>query len=218
MGYFIVGDIHGCDYTFSTLLQHWNRATEKLICVGDYVDKGNFSSLATQRCMALDQDTTLDTVFLKGNHELEFIRHFETGDNPDWYNKVGQTSISQFERDEVDLPQAVSWFKQLPIKFDAPELLVTHAGLADTVAPFNELNLKGILWNKQPLMNIHKLQVHGHKHLRAYAPQYDPEANAWNIDTGACYGFGLCALRLNFHGEVLEHLFIKTDKRDYSAS
>ena len=43
MNLFVVGDIHGCYYTWRQLLLHWQPAQERLIQLGDLVDRGKYS-------------------------------------------------------------------------------------------------------------------------------------------------------------------------------
>jgi serine/threonine protein phosphatase 1 len=43
MKHFIIGDIHGCYYTFQEMLKNWDSENEKLVLLGDYVNKGKHS-------------------------------------------------------------------------------------------------------------------------------------------------------------------------------
>lgn len=73
MNYFIVGDIHGCYYTFCQLLTHWKREEEVLVLVGDLIDRGNYSAKVLQLCKELSEGDH-QVVVLKGNHEAELIQ------------------------------------------------------------------------------------------------------------------------------------------------
>ena len=56
MNLFIVGDIHGCYYTFKSLLQrYWDEKNEVLIQVGDLIDRGNHTPQTIMYCKELQQ-------------------------------------------------------------------------------------------------------------------------------------------------------------------
>ncbi|QNP51115.1 metallophosphoesterase [Hymenobacter qilianensis] len=76
MNLFIVGDVHGCYFTFLELLQHWNPAREMLIQVGDLVDRGNFSPETVAAAISLNLKHPKQTVFLKGNHEAGMLKYY----------------------------------------------------------------------------------------------------------------------------------------------
>ncbi|GAB3929970.1 metallophosphoesterase [Mucilaginibacter myungsuensis] len=213
MSYFIIGDIHGCYYTFEQMLQHWDSTTEILISVGDLIDRGNYSAKVVQKCMELSENYP-NTLFLKGNHEVEMIRHFRIGYNKMWVDYCGLETLEDFELSNVDIDKLLNWVEAMPLKFEADRLLVTHAGLADVPEPYNENSDLGVVWNRAPLMNIGKLQVHGHTPLKSDHPHYNDTSNSWNIDTGAVYGYGLTGLKVDNNGSVTEKIFVKVDPRD----
>ena len=68
----VVGDVHGCFYTFQMMIaEHWRVLEEVLVQVGDLIDLGNYSPdcVATARSRASRFPGRAD--FLKGNHEFE---------------------------------------------------------------------------------------------------------------------------------------------------
>lgn len=213
MNYFIIGDIHGCYFTFSKLLEYWDPNKEYLISVGDLIDRGHHSALVIDHCRKLSLDYN-NTVFLKGNHEAEMVTHFEKGGNNSWLQQGGSATLEQFAHHHTDLNQVLQWFKAMPLKFEQDNLLVSHAGIADTEFPFLERHIHSVLWNRAPLKNIGKLQVHGHTPIRGTHPEYNSLSNSWNIDTGAYLGFGLTGLKLSAKGIVTEAAFTATDARD----
>jgi serine/threonine protein phosphatase 1 len=215
MNYFIIGDIHGCYYTFCELLQQWDREAEMLICVGDLIDRGNYSAETVAACMQL-QEAYPHTVFLKGNHEAEMITHMSSGYNDNWMRQGGAKTLENIAANGAD-PQAIArWFRSNPLKFETENLIVTHAGISATADPYDEDNSDGVLWNRSPLKNKAKLQVHGHTPLKGSAPAYDPASDSWNIDTAAVYGYGLSALIVSEAGIVQRVITVATDPRDIS--
>lgn len=214
MNHFIIGDIHGCHHTFLSLLEQWDRNVERLICVGDYIDRGNFSPQVIRTCLALKEEYGDRTVFLKGNHEMLMESHFHEGYNAIWLQHGGEGTLSQFFESDADLYEAVDWIQTLPLIHETDELMVSHAGVTDTDYPFLENNPDGVLWTRGPLKNRTKLQVHGHTPLMADAPAYTEESNSWNIDTGACYGHGMTGLKVDARGVMKKFCFEKTHPQD----
>ncbi|MCP3775258.1 metallophosphoesterase [Paenibacillus sp. MZ04-78.2] len=44
MGLLVVGDVHGCFHTFTTLInEHWDSGKQILVQLGDLLDRGKFS-------------------------------------------------------------------------------------------------------------------------------------------------------------------------------
>lgn len=213
MDYFIIGDIHGCYFTFSKMLEHWNSETEILVSVGDLIDRGNYNARVVNHCMQLTQ-THPNTVFLKGNHEVELIKHFRIGYNKLWVDYCGRETLEDFEANRVDIPDLLTWMEAMPLKYEIDALLVSHAGVSETSNPFDVENPEGVIWNRSPLKDLNKLQVHGHTPLKSNQPRYSAASQSWNIDTGAVYGYGLTGLKLSAGGTLSDTIFIPTDEMD----
>lgn len=213
MGYFIIGDVHGCYYTLCHLLQHWDASKEELIFVGDLIDRGHFSAKVLTLCMELTQQYEA-VVVLKGNHEAELIQYIQEGGNENWTRQGGDLTVLDFEKHGLVLESIVSWLVCLPLRFEKEHFIVTHAGITHTEDPFLEEGDDSVLWNRKPLRNLGKLQLHGHTPLQVKQAKYCADSNSWNLDTGAYYGYGLTAIRLSDAAEILEHLTIPTDPRD----
>jgi len=213
MRYFIIGDVHGCYYTLSQLLTAWNPLTEQLIFVGDLIDRGRFSAKVLTKCMELT--TQYDhVVVLKGNHEAELIQYIQEGGNENWTSQGGDLTILDFEKHGILGDAILDWLLDLPLLVEKEYFIVTHAGITHTEDPFLEEGDDSVLWNRKPLRNLGKLQVHGHTPLFNKQAKYCADSNSWNLDTGAYYGYGLTAIRLSDSAEILEHLTIPTDPRD----
>ncbi len=212
MNYFIIGDIHGCYYTLLEILENWNPEKEYLIFVGDLIDRGNYSSQVVNLCLELSNHNNCS--ILKGNHELEFIEYYEKGENDNWLNQCGQETIENFEENKIDLKNTALWLKNMPLKFETDYILVTHAGLSQTENPFDENNMDGVLWNRNELINVNKVQVHGHSPLLKNEPIFNAKSNSWNIDTGAYYGFGLTGIKMDNQGKMISAINVKTNKKD----
>ena len=68
----IIGDIHGCYYTLLNLLEkvEYDKQNDKLVFVGDYIDRGNNSFEVVEYLINLQKEVGKDKcVCLIGNHE-----------------------------------------------------------------------------------------------------------------------------------------------------
>lgn len=211
---FLIGDVHGCYNTFEKVISSWNPENEILIQVGDLIDRGNFSRSVIQFCKKLEANHPGRTIFIMGNHEWMLLDYFYGNDNYNWLKKHGRKILWDYELNEIDHTKDLEWIKKLNISWENEYVIVSHAGITNSTSAMDPSDEKGLLWNKQPLKKLNKVQVHGHKPLSSRAPVYNTETNSWNIDTGGCYGNGISALRLKHTGELIQTLFFETLKND----
>ncbi|AZA79736.1 serine/threonine protein phosphatase [Chryseobacterium sp. G0186] len=213
MNFFIIGDVHGCFYTLEEILKQWNTENEHLIFVGDLIDRGNYSAKVVKKCMQLQQAYPNCSI-IKGNHEYEFIEHYDNGPNLNWIQQGGDQTLEDFNTNHLDHQEIQNWFVGLPLKFETENIMITHAGITETEAPYEEDSEDSVLWNRKGLKNIHKLQIHGHTPLKQEKPLFDPKSNSVNIDTGAVYGYGLTGLKISEEAVIIDIITAPTDARD----
>lgn len=213
MNCLIIGDIHGCYYTFSKLLKSWNKEQEVLVLVGNLIDRGNYSAKVVKKGMKL-MHTYENIVILKGNHEAELIQYIQEGTNDNWTSQGGDLTLLDFEDAGIHYSDMLAWLMELPLYYETPHFMVTHAGITTTENPFLEAAEDSVVWNRKALRNIGKLQIHGHTPLLSNQAHYNPRSNSWNIDTGAYYGFGLTAIRIENSATIHTLIHIPTDQRD----
>lgn len=215
MDAFIVGDVHGCLYTFVKLLERWNPREEILIQLGDLVDRGNHSPEVLRLVTELQHNFRNETVFLKGNHELmmqEYLADPIAGKN--WLYNGGSKTLAQFDQRGIDLDHYSNWILNLPLFWESEHLFISHAGVSGFAPLDDPRHPDGLLWNRKPLRDIGRLQVIGHTPRWNGVPKYYPESRAWNIDTCAYGGVYLTAIRLTGDGQFKEFLSVPTDGRD----
>jgi serine/threonine protein phosphatase 1 len=214
MNCLVIGDVHGCLYTFKNLItKHWNKENEVLIQLGDLIDRGKNSPQMVQLARQLKTDFPEQAIFLKGNHEFEIIDHVLNQPNHNWLRQCGEETLRQYEAENRDCKDDVSWMKGLPLYWESEHLFVSHAGIAEQATnPFKEDDGYSVLWNRSPLKNIGKLQIIGHTPCEE--PKYDKHRHSWNIDTGAAYSGYLTGVKIQQNGKVIEFIREKTDSRD----
>lgn len=86
---FIIGDIHGCNYTLQKLLKSVQVADQhpKFVFLGDYADRGLHSREVIDTL--LDLQKNYDTVLLRGNHDdvIDWLLNGHALSNDDWKQK-----------------------------------------------------------------------------------------------------------------------------------
>lgn len=214
MNLFIIGDVHGCYYTFKNILdKHWNKENEIVIQLGDLIDRGVNSPQVVEFARTLKSENPEQVNFLKGNHEFEMILHIEDGPNDHWLRQCGEETLKKYELVGRSPAYDVEWFKSLPLYWENEHIYVSHAGISTQAEdPFDEDAADGVLWNRGRLKDIGKLQVIGH--TPCSKPTYDDAGNTWNIDTGAAYSGYLTGIKVNADGEIAEFIREETDVRD----
>ncbi|MET4108147.1 metallophosphoesterase [Hymenobacter sp. UYP22] len=215
MNLFIIGDVHGCYHTFRELLQEWEPATELLIQVGDLVDRGRFAPECVQLARDLELAHPGHTVFLRGNHELEMLKHFgPKGPNPPWLEWGGRATVQQYKGRPDTRREHVAWLQQRPLVWENEHVTVSHAGFADTATPLDPENPQGVLWRRGPLRNLGRRQVVGHTPTADGHTTFDAVSNTLYLDTGAYMGMYLTGVRLSATGELLAEFPVPTSRLD----
>jgi len=224
----VIGDIHGCFYTLREL---YNKICEeypqaKIYSVGDLVDRGRFS-LET---IEFIRRTGIE--FTPGNHDLMFTHFFESPGSifaRTWIHNDHVPTLAAYEFEPEKVWEHVELINNKPLVFNIEDCFITHAGFSsfykkilpkgyqenlDTLIPIidNEhYNEHGVMWNRDRLLNIGKLQIVGHTHDKE--PRFDKQANALYIDTGAFRGNKLSSAIVE-NNEVIEILSVNTKSRD----
>ncbi|MFD2203446.1 metallophosphoesterase family protein [Shivajiella indica] len=216
MDIFIIGDVHGCFFTFLKLLENWDPKREKLIQVGDLVDRGNFSPKTIRLAYEIQIAFGKQSIFLRGNHEQMMVDYLLGKDLiNNWKFNGGAETLIQFEEEGINPYSYLSWIKNLPLFWENKKVFISHAGISEHAAdPFDPNDNVGVLWNRKHLKNIGKLQVIGHTPRIDGLPEFIKNANCWNIDTGAYRGICLTGIKLKNDGSYLESISIPTDPRD----
>ncbi len=212
-GLFVVGDVHGCLYTFAEVLKHWNPQREVLVQVGDLINGGAHSPEVVAFARQLVRQYPDRAIFLLGNHEQSAIEYYERQLPNSWLLSGGREVLAAYSRRGYLLAEDVEWFRSLPLFEETNTVFISHAGIGMTDDPYNSSNQSGVVWNRGPVQHIGKLQIIGH--VPVEEPTYSRTEHCWRIDTNARRGHKLSALRLDADGRVLEtiSLPVRADDR-----
>ncbi len=195
----VVGDIHGRNDLLQRVLAGVDAA-HTVVCVGDYVDRGD-ESAAVLRSLAARPEI----ICLLGNHEamlLDFIDAPEQTGNR-WMRYGGLQTVASFgisgvhENADADKMKAardalvaamgadlIGWLRRLPTHFISGNVAVVHAG-ADPYAPLDDQARRNLIWGHPDFGTVARPDkmwvIHGHTIVDA--PMVNNGCVA--IDTGA---------------------------------
>jgi len=224
----VIGDIHGCYYTLTELVSKIKSKYPEipLYSVGDLVDRGNFSYEVLEFVIAENIKFTL------GNHEFMFY-HFIHSPGSEmgqiWIYNGSEATTNSYSNRVEEMHKHLDFIIQAPLFYDLHDCFICHAGIStyyksrlpkkvldnpeqiNQVMRSNMINEHGILWTRDKLMNLGKLQIVGHTthkgvtHLKLNNVAY--------IDTAVYSGNKLSAVIVN-NNHIEEILSVPTDKRD----
>lgn len=136
--FFVVGDVHGCLVELEELLTHWDRESEQLVFIGDYIDRGKDSYGVLKLVKSLVN--AYGAWALKGNHEDMFLSIEDTSSERFFVENGGKKTYDSFplnkESDKPkyvqireDFPDIVGFMEGLPIYIDTDVFIFVHAGI-----------------------------------------------------------------------------------------
>lgn len=209
----VIGDIHGCYTELKDLITSletdgkYNKDTDKLIFLGDYIDRGDNSKLVIEFIRNLQKDNN-NVIALMGNHEDMILDYFYGIDNCWTYNGHTET-LKSYEGFNEQLIEDIEWIRNLPLYHEDEHFIYVHAGI-DVDKTMQEQNKNTLLWIREPfIMNKKKYSkrvVFGHTPTIGIngsdLPMYT-DTNNIGIDTGCVYGGALTALIIE-NGEASE--------------
>src|SRR5690606_5028508 len=135
----------------------------------DLINKGPHSGLCIKYWMKLEEQYPGRALLLRGNHEQMFIDGWQSPGREEGLRKL----IRNIKREGLDLGHTAEWLAAKPLKWESEGVLVTHAGIARTAEdPFDEKSPKGVLYNRQTLKPMGKLQIIGHTIVKGNKPVF----------------------------------------------
>ena len=193
---FAIGDIHGCFQSFKILIEDKIRfnTSDKLILLGDYIDRGTESKEVIDYILRLQQNGS-DIIPLLGNHEVMLLDAYENTDKiPLWLYNGGIQTLKSFSISELNNIDSayIDFLRTLPYYYSLDEFLFVHAGFNDKINdPFEDKY--SMLWNclkkySNPLLE-NKIIIHGHcpQKVSTLENSLENDRKVINIDTGCVY-------------------------------
>ena len=205
----VIGDIHGCYNTLKELVELVDKEYPGInfYTVGDLVDRGNYSY------EVMNFVVSNNITFTLGNHDHMFYSYIN---NPSsdlgkaWHFNGSESTLLSYSTHINEIPSHLELIKKAPIYLDIDDCFISHAGISihyehklpeyflKNKKSLKELlekdieNEHGVLWTREKLLDIGKLQLVGHtRHSSVY---YSKSANAIYTDTSVYTGNMLSAV------------------------
>jgi serine/threonine protein phosphatase 1 len=205
---FVVGDIHGCVDELDVLLSGIGLVAEdRLVFVGDYIDRGPDSRGVVDRLLALDAEPGRECTFLRGNHEDMLLAYLGRGGH---YGEafLANGGDATAESYGVYDPTPAELLAALPDAhlrfFEGTRLLhveggyvVVHAGIRPALG-LDRQSPHDLLWIRDEFIRsphaLGRTVIFGHTPGRTVLVDLPYKIG---IDTGCVYGGMLTALELS---------------------
>jgi diadenosine tetraphosphatase ApaH/serine/threonine PP2A family protein phosphatase len=212
----IVGDIHGCIEEFNELIDKlsYNKEFDRLILLGDLIDRGPDSVAVVKRARKLDLECVM------GNHEHKFLKWYKSsGSKNDVYDR--RPHYTQFSDEDINYIARMDPYISLPDM----NTVIVHAGLRPGINLQNQtkddlyyirymdsdskfISLKKISRLGKDAIGAHfwtefwsgpESVVYGHNVHSFENPlieKVSSDITCYGLDTGCCFGGRLTALIL----------------------
>ena len=219
----VIGDIHGCYHTLKKVYEEIKTKHPDLpvYSVGDLVDRGNFSY------EVLEFIIQNGIKFTAGNHDLMFYYYVNQPTHPigkPWIYNGSETTMESYSNYMPAMKEHFVIIKKAPLFFNLDDCFISHAGISSYYQKhfkngvFSDntkikklleqelLNAHGVIWTRDELINLGKLQIVGHTRVKDL--YHNKKSNALYTDTSAFAGNKLTAVIIynNKLVESIEHL------------
>ncbi|MFB5758898.1 metallophosphoesterase family protein [Paenibacillus medicaginis] len=222
-----ISDIHGCFDEFNALLKHvkYNPAEDKLIILGDLVDRGQRSKQVVEQLMNMVSEWNV--VVLRGNHDQMMIDALNADEDVNWLNNGGYQTVESYvgldffeEIFEWDLYEQaknfirrhfkhhIDFLSSLPYYYETDTHIFVHAGINPYKEHWKQTSDEDFVWIRERFYNVatglNKIVVFGHTptvHLHETEDiWFSPNGDKIGIDGACAYGMQLNCLEINDAG------------------
>jgi len=224
----VIGDVHGCYYTLTELVKVIKTKYPGIIIysVGDLVDRGKFSFEVVEFIK------NEKIVFTPGNHDYMFLYFIEEPASVlgnAWIYNGSEFTTSSYEKRSEKIPEHLQLIRNSSLFINLEDCFVSHAGISTyyksklgknildnldklkNVVENSITSEHGILWTRDELVNLGKLQVVGHTRMDDVT--FVEKSNTVYIDTSVYTGNKLSAAIIE-DNKVIEILSVPTIDKD----
>lgn len=230
--FYIMSDIHGCLDKFEAAIKKWGPDKERLVLMGDYIDRGPDSLGVIQKIMEL-KETHKNVTVLKGNHEDMLLQWLKSEKEllGFYYTMTHEETLKSFLKErfkkESRLQRGLSMihmFKKelkfldnLDCYYESDNIIFVHAGI-NLRADNWRLSKNDLLWIRNDFfyssVSPEKRVFFGHTPTRMLHRGNVESDKIWispdnmkvGIDGAASMGGKLNALRVSENGSIIEVL------------
>lgn len=213
-----IGDIHGHVEALIAILRQIERAYPKahVVCVGDYVDRGEASADVLTILQDLSQTDAHGVTCLAGNHETMLVKFIDdpVGYGRKWLKHGGLQTLASYGVAHTGMESIVAtrdalvsamggamidWLRGLPLFWRSGNVAVVHAA-ADPNVPLEAQSSRTLLWGHPQFTQAVRADgvwvIHGH----TIVDQSAVVAGRVAIDTGAYATGRLTAVYVSAEG------------------
>jgi serine/threonine protein phosphatase 1 len=224
----VIGDIHGCFYTLKELVNQIRSRYPgvPLFAVGDLVDRGNFSYEVLS--FVISQNIR----FTPGNHDYmfyHFIKEPASIIGRAWLYNGSEATIKSYENRMQHISAHLDTIQKAPLFINLDDCFISHAGISsyykkkinysdginedsiDEILKSEITSEHGVLWTRDELLDIGKLQIVGH--TRQEDINFDKVSNTLYIDTSVYTGNKLSAVVIE-ENRVVDKFSVQTFHAD----
>ncbi|WCK57177.1 metallophosphoesterase family protein (plasmid) [Aneurinibacillus sp. Ricciae_BoGa-3] len=239
---FVIGDIHGKRHTLELMLSKWNPDKERLVLLGDLIDRGEDSYGVIQLAQRLREE--YGAIVLRGNHEGMLLDWME---NPyeqleAYYPQGGRETLYSFFDTDITytrLPseivkqlktyftEEIQFLKSLPYYYEWNQYLLVHAGVNLNLKDWKNSNQLDFTWIRKPFHygknETGKIIIFGHtltKNLNSDNSKgiwVSPCQSKIGIDGGAVFGGYLHGIVLDKEG-IQQTYSVGADNQIYTGT
>jgi serine/threonine protein phosphatase 1 len=158
MGTYVIGDVHGRSALLDQLLANvpWDLERDKIIFLGDLIDRGNDAPGIVERVMRLVKANP-NVIVLRGNHEQMLLDCLDYGDLQ-WLipengglatlNSYGVDLAELQDVSDIKIPaEHVEFLRGLPFYHEDDHAIYVHAGLVPGEHP-SDTDPDVLMWTR----------------------------------------------------------------------
>lgn len=224
----VIGDVHGCFFTLTKLIEEVEKEfpLAEIYLVGDLVDRGKHS------CEVMDFVGERNLKFTAGNHDYMFYHYFRFPHSSfaeAWFSNGAEFTLMSYENRFERIDEHLQLIIKAPLFYNLKDCFISHAGISyyysgiitdeilsddkklDEIIRKDIEEPHSIVWSRDKLMNIGKLQIVGH--TRMFEPKFIEENNVLYIDTAAISGNKLSAAIIE-ENNIIKIISVKTESAD----
>ncbi len=199
---FVVGDVHGCLEMLKRLIDkiEWNSSNDRLIFIGDYIDRGEDARGVVDFILKLKKDSPLIQCLI-GNHEQMFLDYLSGVDSQSFILNGGLPTLRSYNEERLRsedplIPSAhLDFFSSLLPMIELEQCYIVHAGFRPNIR-IEDQDIIDMIWIRDEF--IYSDYDFGEVVIFGHTPFNSPiiMKNKIGIDTGAVYGNCLTCLEL----------------------
>jgi serine/threonine protein phosphatase 1 len=219
----VIGDIHGCFDELRDLIaelkesEEYNVETDRLIFLGDYIDRGIDSRKVIKFIREL-QENNDNVIALMGNHEDMLVEYYNA-QSQNWLYNGYDATLKSYDNNLKQLFDDINWIKSLPLYYEDEHFVYVHAGI-DPTKPLDEQSKNELLWVREDFIytieKFNKRVIFGHTPSLAITGETKPYMTYTDnvgIDTGCVFNGKLTALIIE-DSEVTSYVQIEKENKD----